>query len=41
MWHFDFENSKDEPYHLYSALESDYTPQIVKNQGQNLNKYQK
>lgn len=41
MFYFNFEHSKDDPDYLHSALESDNTPQIIKNQGQNVSKYQK
>ena len=33
MFYFNFGNSKDDPDHLHSALESDNTPQIIKNGG--------
>lgn len=39
MLYFNFGTSKDVPYYLHSALESANAPYIIKNQGQNLNKY--
>lgn len=33
MFSFNYGNSKDDPDHLYSALESDNISQVTKNQG--------